>query len=401
MLVSIGIMLLTGLFFGRICNKLRLPSLVGMIVAGVWIGPHMLSILDSIIIELSPQLRQVALVIVLTRAGLALNIYDLWKVGKPALLLCFLPATVEIMGIVLLAPRIMGITTIEAVLMGCVLAAVSPAVIVPRMLKMMEEGYGVEKSIPQMILAGVSVDDVYVIVLFTSVMAIASGGNLSSNMLLEIPISIVLGVLIGIITGVIYIKVINWCSFSNAMEVILLLSSSFLLLGLEEKIGEYIPISALLAIMSVGITIYHKRKTVAISLSNAYEKLWVAAEIILFVLVGASVNIEYLRKEVGFAMIIVGGGLIFRMLGVWISTIGARLEWKERIFCSIAYTPKATVQAAIGGIPLAMGLPCGEIILTTAVVAILLTAPIGAVGIDTLAHRLTNMQAGENRLDEF
>lgn len=392
MLTSMAIILIAGIFFGTICNKMGLPSLIGMIIAGIIIGPHMLSLLDPVILELSAQLRQVALVIVLTRAGLSLNIQDLVKVGRAAILLCFVPATLEIMGIVLLAPLILGISIIESILMGCVLAAVSPAVIVPRMIKMIDEGYGVGKRIPQMLLAGVSVDDVYVIVLFTSAITVASGGNITAITFWKIPISIGVGIIVGFITSVLYLKIIEKITIPTVAQVLLLLSISFLLLELEEQIVKFLPMSALLAIMSMALTIYQKKKTTAIYLADSYKKLWVVAEIVLFILVGASVNIAYLRINLGVATIVVMCGLIFRMLGVWLSTGGQGLENKERAFCMVAYTPKATVQAAIGGIPLAMGLPCGEIILTTAVISILLTAPVGAIGIDNLVHRLTSKE---------
>ncbi len=389
MLTSLGMILLVGLSLGKLFQKMKLPSLMGMILGGILVGPQVLGLLDPTILEISSQLRQLALVIILTRAGLSLDINDLKKVGRPAIMLCFVPATLEIIGIVLIAPLLFPISYVEAAVIGCVLAAVSPAVVVPRMIRMMEEGYGVKKSIPQMIMAGASVDDVYVIVLFTSFTALASGGSFSVANLIKVPISIVVGVLVGMICGYVYHKFVSKYSMRDSVKIIILLSVSFLLLELQAQIESYVPISGLLAIMSMGIMLYQKNEIVAKRLSVRYNKMWVAAELLLFVLVGASVNIAYVKTAGLYAICVVLFGLIFRMCGVWMSVLKTPLIGKERLFCMVAYTPKATVQAAIGGIPLAMGLPCGELVLTIAVLAILITAPFGAICVDCFYKRFT------------
>lgn len=389
MLTSLGIILLVGLSLGKLFQKMKLPSLMGMILGGILVGPQVLGLLDPTILEISSQLRQLALVIILTRAGLSLDINDLKKVGRPAIMLCFVPATLEIIGIVLIAPLLFPISYVEAAVIGCVLAAVSPAVVVPRMIRMMEEGYGVKKSIPQMIMAGASVDDVYVIVLFTSFTALASGGSFSVANLIKVPISIVVGVLVGMICGYVYHRFVNKYSMRDSVKIIILLSVSFLLIELQAQIEAYVPISGLLAIMSMGIMLYQKNEIVAKRLSVRYNKMWVAAELLLFVLVGASVNIAYVKTAGLYAICVVLFGLIFRMCGVWMSVLKTPLIGKERLFCMVAYTPKATVQAAIGGIPLAMGLPCGELVLTIAVLAILITAPFGAICVDCFYKRFT------------
>lgn len=391
MLTSLGIIFIVGILSRIVCSKIKLPSLIGMIVGGILIGPHMLSLLDNIILELSPQLRELALVIVLTRAGLSLNTQDLRDVGRPAFRLCFIPAILEIVGIMFLSSWILNIEITDAILIGCVLAAVSPAIIVPHMIKMMEEGYGINKKIPQMILAGASVDDIFVIILFTSALTFANSGNISWKEFIEVPISILFGIFIGMITTVMYLEITKRCNFTNSsiILVLFLLSTSFFILELQEKTRNILPFSALLAIMSMGIMINNRNKTIAILLSKEYKKLWVVAEIVLFVLVGASVNTEYLITGGTFAIIIVISGLCFRMFGVWLSIIGTSLNKNEKAFCMIAYTPKATVQAAIGGIPLALGLSCGENILIIAVIAILLTAPFGAMCMEKYYKRWT------------
>ena len=371
-----------GIIASAIFKKINLPGLIGMILVGILIGPSVLNLLSGTILDLSPELRKLALVIILTRAGLSLNINDLKKVGRPAFLLCFVPASIEIIGVTLIAPLVLDIPYIEAAVMGCVLAAVSPAVVVPRMIKMMEEGYGVKKSIPQLILAGATVDDIYVIVLFTSFTTLATGGDFSAMSLLNVPISIVLGIVLGIAVGIILLFIFKHIKMRNTVKVIITLATSLLMLQMEVMLENYVAISALLAIMSMGILLKMKKSDLAKELSLKYDRLWVAAEIILFVLVGASVNIEYVKIAGTAAICIVIVGLCVRMIGVFISVVGTKLSKGERLFCMVAYTPKATVQAAIGGIPLAMGIASGEAILTIAVLSILITAPFGAICID-------------------
>lgn len=388
MLTSLSLIFLLGLLLGSIFNKLKLPSLLGMIFTGIILGPHVLNLLDDSIISISADLRQLALVIILTRAGLSLDITDLKKVGRPAILMCFVPACFEIVGVILIAPKLLGVTLLEAAIMGSVIAAVSPAVIVPRMIKIMEEGYGKEKSIPQLILAGASVDDIFVIVIFTALTGLASGESVSGFRLLEIPISILLGIIIGIICGALLIRFFKKIHMRDSIKIIILLSISFLLIEFEHRLDGIIPISGLLAIMSMGIFMKQSYSILASRLSIKYNKLWVAAELLLFVLVGATVDISYALLMGVSAIIIVILALIIRMIGVFICMLKTNLNMKERFFCMIAYMPKAKVQAAIGGIPLAMGLACGEKVLTVAVLAILITAPLGAFFVDGMYKRL-------------
>lgn len=349
-----------------------------MLLTGMILGPYALNLLDGSILSISSDLRQLALIIILTRAGLALNIEDLKKVGRPAILMCFVPAVFEILGVVLIAPKFLGISILDAAIMGAVVAAVSPAVIVPRMLKLMEEGYDSKNSIPQLIMAGASVDDIFVIVLFTSFTALASGGSFTPITLIQIPVSIILGMASGLGLIILFKRI----HMRDSAKTIILLSISFLFIALEKALEDIIPISGLLAVMSMGITLLQGYSAVAKRLSSKFSKLWVGAEILLFILVGATVDIKYAISVGTLALLVIIGAMLFRMLGVFICLLKTKLSMKERLFCMIAYCPKATVQAAIGSIPLSMGLGCGQIVLTVAVLAILITAPLGALGID-------------------
>ncbi|MGC6173935.1 cation:proton antiporter [Lacrimispora sp. 38-1] len=388
MLTSLALIFLLGLTLGKIFNKLKLPSLLGMILTGMILSPYALNLLDSSILEISPDMRQLALIIILTRAGLSLDISDLKKVGRPAILMCFVPACFEIIGVLVIAPRVLGITYLEAAIMGSVIAAVSPAVIVPRMIKIMEEGYGKERSIPQLILAGASVDDVFVIVLFTAFTSLATGGEVSVTNFLQIPIAILLGIVTGVLVGLGLTIFFRKFHMRDTVKLIIILSISCLLVELQNRLEGIVPISGLLAIMSMGIAIYQKHNILAKRLSVKYNKLWVAAEVLLFVLVGATVDLQYAIKAGLLAVIIVLGALIFRMFGVLVCLIKTKLTRKERMFCMVAYTPKATVQAAIGAVPLAMGLACGQQVLTVAVLSILITAPFGAICVDHFYKKL-------------
>lgn len=382
MLTSLALIFLCGLCLGKLCTLLRLPSLLGMLVTGILLGPFALDILDDSILNISPDLRQLALVIILTRAGLSINIRDLKKVGRPAILMCFIPASCEILGMLLLAPPLLGIGLLEAALLGTVIAAVSPAVVVPNMLKLMENGYGRNRSIPQLIMASASIDDIYVIVLFSSFVSLAKGGDFSAISLAEIPVAIVTGGVAGIVCGFALSRFFKQFHMRDSIKVVIILSISLLLLALEKEFEHTVPFSGLLAVMCLGGSILERYTILAKRLAGKYAKLWVAAEVILFVLVGASVDIQYAVGAGGAAVVVIFGALVLRMLGVFISTAGTVLSRKERLFCMIAYLPKATVQAAIGGIPLALGLPCGQIVLTVAVLAILITAPLGALGVE-------------------
>ena len=390
MLLSISLILILGMFMGWICQKIKLPSLLGMLITGIVLGPYVLNLLDDSILGISAELRKIALIIILTRAGLGLDLSGLKKIGRPAVLMCFVPASFELIGMILLAPKLMGLTVLEAAIMGAVLAAVSPAVVVPRMVKLMDEGYVVNEGIPQLILAGASVDDVYVIVLFSTFVGMMQGEGASILKFVNIPISIFLGIAIGLLIGVLLAYFFKKMHIRDTSKVLIILSISFLLVVMEDKLSTPITFSALIAIMFIGIGLQKKRETVAKRLSVKYGKLWVAAEVFLFVLVGATVNIGYLGKVGVKALIVIIGALVFRMFGVFVCLLGTSLKRKERLFTMLAYTPKATVQAAIGGIPLALGFTCGDLVLTVAVLAIVLTAPLGAFAIDLSYKKLLN-----------
>ncbi len=382
MLLSLALIFLSGMTLGKIFEKLRLPNLLGMLLTGILLGPYMLNLLDPTILNISTDLRQIALIIILTRAGLSLDINDLKKVGRPAVLMCFVPACFEIIGMVILAPILLGITVLEAAIMGTVIAAVSPAIVVPRMLKLMEMGYGKNKSIPQMIIAGSSVDDVFVIVLFTAFTGLAQSGTITPEHFLTIPTSIIFGLLAGVIAGLALSFLFTKVHIRDTGKVLIILSVSFLLVTLERMMTGVIGFSGLLAVMALGASIQQKKYEVSKRLSSKFSKLWVAAEVLLFVLVGATVNISYALNAGGMSIVLIAGVLLSRMIGVFVSMIKTNLNKKERIFAAFAYIPKATVQAAIGGLPLAMGLSCGDIVLTVAVISIITTAPIGAMLID-------------------
>ena len=388
MLLSVGLILLVGMSLGWLCKKLKLPSLLGMLLTGVVLGPYVLDLLDPSILNISAELRKIALIIILTRAGLGLDISGLKKIGRPAVLMCFVPASFELLGMMLIAPKLMGMSLLEAAIMGSVLAAVSPAVVVPRMVKLMDEGYGTAKGIPQLILAGASVDDVYVIVLFSTFTGMAQGGKASVLSFVNIPVSIILGIAIGLALGFALAFFFKKVHLRDTSKVLIILSISFLLAAVEDHLATAITFSSLIAIMFLGVGLQKKREEVANRLSAKFSKLWVAAEVFLFVLVGATVNIGYLGNVGVKALLVIIGALAFRMLGVFVCLLGTKLSSKERFFAMMAYTPKATVQAAIGGIPLSMGLACGETVLTVAVLAIVLTAPLGAFTIDLSYKKL-------------
>ena len=388
MLTSIAIILLSGLFFSFLFTKMKLPGLLGMILVGIVLGPNVLNLIDPSILEISADLRQIALVIILTRAGLSLSINDLKKIGRPAVLMCFVPAMAEMLGTIIFAPLLLGVSTLEAAVIGSVIAAVSPAVIVPRMIQLIDEGYGTGKSIPQLILAGASVDDVFVIVVFTVLTAFASTGKITGTSILQIPLSLVLGVLLGVLVGLLLVLFFKKVHIRDSVKIMIVLSISFLLIELQQRLEGFIPVSGLLAVMSMGITVNQKYGILSKRLSVKYNKLWLCAEVFLFVLVGAAVDIKYaFAAGVGSIMLVVAA-LVFRMAGVFLSLVKTDLNKKERIFCMLSYTPKATVQAAIGTIPLAMGLPCGSLILTVAVLSIIFTAPFGAICIDRLYKKM-------------
>lgn len=388
MLLSIALILLVGMSMGWICRKIKLPGLLGMLITGIVLGPYVLNMLDIKLLGISADLRKIALIIILTRAGLGLDLTSLKKIGRPAVLMCFVPATFELAGMLLLAPRLMGISLLEAAVMGAVLAAVSPVVVVPRMVKLMEEGYGVKEGIPQLILAGASVDDVYVIVLFSTFSGMMQGEGASVIRFVNIPVSIILGMIIGLTIGVLLAFYFQKVHIRDTAKVLIILGISFLLAAAEDSLTTPVTFSALIAIMFIGVGLQRKREAVAKRLAVKYGKLWVAAEVFLFVLVGATVNIGYLGRVGVRALLMIAGALLFRMAGVWVCLLGTGLKTGEKAFTMLAYTPKATVQAAIGGIPLALGFACGDTVLTVAVLAIVLTAPLGAFAIDLSYRKL-------------
>ena len=388
MLTSLAFIFLVGLSAAALCRILHLPRIIGMLLTGVLLGPYVLNLLDPIILQASSDLRQMALIIILLKAGLSLNLSDLKKVGRPAIMMSCVPATCELLAFVLFAPALLGINRIEAAVMGAVLAAVSPAVVVPRMVNLMEQRWGTEKGIPQMIMAGASCDDIYVIVLFSTFVGMAQGGSAHWQDFAQIPISIVLGVLLGAVVGW-GLSLFFETAYArrqyvrNSMKVIIVLGLSFLLVAVENWLKGIVPLSGLIAVVAMACTLKLKSTpSVSRRLSEKFGKLWLAAEVILFVLVGAAVDIRYTLQAGLAAVAMIALALVFRSLGVFLCMLGTRLSGKERLFCMIAYLPKATVQAAIGSVPLSLGLPCGQIVLTVAVVAILITAPLGALGMD-------------------
>ena len=398
MLTSLALIFLVGLSAAVICGYLHLPRIIGMLFTGIILGPHVLGLLDDKILSISSELRQIALIIILLKAGLSLNLADLKKVGRPAVMMAFVPASFEICGYLLCAPMILGITRIESAVMGAVLAAVSPAVVVPRMVQLMENRYGTEKSIPQMILAGASCDDIFVIVLFSTFAGMAQGGTADFTQFLNIPVSIVLGILLGAAVGYLLSLFFETAYAKehyvrNSMKVIVVLGLSFLLMAVETWAKPYVSVSGLLAVVSMACVLKMKcPKSVSGRLSEKFGKLWIAAEVVLFVMVGAAVDIRYTATAGGAAVVMILLALIFRAAGVCVCMAGTVLNKKERLFTVIAYLPKATVQAAIGSVPMAMGLSCGQIVLSVAVLAILITAPLGAIGMDVTYRRLLKRQ---------
>lgn len=387
-LTSLGIIILCGLLLGSICGKLNLPPLLGMLVVGIVLGPHVLNLISPQVLGISSDLRQLALIVVLTRAGLSFNIRELKKNGRSAVMLCFVPAVLEIAGYIIFGILLLKIDWNEAAILGCVMAAVSPAVIVPRMLKIKDRGYGTDKAIPQMILTGASADDVFVIILFTAFLGMSGGSGFDFDILWKTPVSIALGIGFGLFVGWLFSLLTNRYEMRDTVKIVVLLCFSFFFVSIENHINAYVPFSGLLAVIAMSAMLYAKQKDCAERLSVGYNKLWLVAEILLFVLVGATVDLSFVAKSGGIIIAVIALALVFRIIGVYLCVVGTRLNMKERLFCAVAYTPKATVQAAIGAIPLTMGLACGQTVLTAAVLAIIITAPLGAFLIDILYKKL-------------
>ncbi len=388
MLLSLALIIIIGFGMSGILNRLKIPGLLGMIFTGIILGPSFFNLISSDILDISPQLRQIALIVILTRAGLSIDLADLKKVGRPAILMCFIPATLEIATITILAPLLLDVSYLDAAIMGCVVAAVSPAVIVPRMISLMEKGYGTDKSIPQLIMAGASVDDIYVIVLFTSFLKMAQGSSFDIASLLNVPISIATGLALGASTGYALVRVFKTFHTRDTVKVLVILSCAFIFVSLEEALKGTLALSGLLAVMAMGAAILKFYEPLAKRLMGKFSKIWVSGEIILFVLVGAAVNIDYLFHAGFNYLLLIVIALSLRIIGVLISLTRTELTFQERLFCCIGYMPKATVQAAIGAVPLAAGLESGGIILTIAVLAIIVTAPLGAIGVDFTYKKL-------------
>lgn len=387
MLNSLALIILLGLISAMILEKIKLPNTIGMLIVGIMLGPSMFNMIDESLLNISGDIKEIALIIILLKAGLSLDLTDLKKVGRPAVLLCFLPATFEILGFIIFGPKLLGLTLLESAILGAVMGAVSPAVIVPRMTFLLENGYG-KKGLPQMVIAGSSADDVYVIVIFTALLALAKGSKISIMSFLNIPISIILGILMGVLVGSIMVYLFKNYKLRNTYKVIILLSICFLFVSIEKSLEGKLAISGFLAIMAMGVTIFNKYPSLSKIFQVKFSKMWLISEIILFVLVGASVNISYAFKAGLGTIVIIFIALLFRMLGTYLCLLKTNFNNKERLFTCITQIPKATVQAAIGGVPLEMGLLCGNTVLTVAVLSIIITAPLGSILIDKTQYKL-------------
>ena len=387
MLNSLALIILLGLVSSMILEKIKLPNIIGMLIVGIMLGPSMFNMIDESLLSISGDIKEIALIIILLKAGLSLDLTDLKKVGRPAVLLCFIPATFEILGFIIFGPKLLGLTLLESAILGAVMGAVSPAVIVPRMTSLLENGYG-KKGLPQMVIAGSSADDVYVIVIFTALLALAKGSKISIMSFLNIPISIILGILMGVLVGFIMVYLFKNYKLRNTYKVIILLSICFLFVSIEKSLEGKLAISGFLAIMAMGVTIFNKYPSLSKIFQVKFSKMWLISEIILFVLVGASVNISYAFKAGLGTIVIIFIALLFRMLGTYLCLLKTKFNNKERLFTCITQIPKATVQAAIGGVPLEMGLLCGNTVLTVAVLSIIITAPLGSILIDKTQYKL-------------
>jgi NhaP-type Na+/H+ or K+/H+ antiporter len=378
-----------GVLGGYLFEKIKLPKLVWYIILGILIGPSVFNIIDDTLLSISSHLRQIALVIILTRSGLSLDIKSLKKIGRPAILMCFLPACFEIAGITIFGPMLLGISYFEALLLGSVLAAVSPAVVVPRMIRLMEEGYGKQHCVPELVMAGASCDDIFVIVLFYSFKNLVATSTFDAWSVGQIPISIVSGVILGIGVGFLMVLAIRYMKLNRIVRVILMLGLSFGMLALENVLKPYFSVSSLLAIIVMAFVVGIFKKEEAKEMQKSYNGLWQGFEILLFALVGVEVDVRYAFSKEGAIIVgLVFIALVFRSLGVLCSVIATKFTWKEKLYIVISYLPKATVQASIGAIALSEGLACGTLVLTAAVVAILITAPLGAILMDSLKNKL-------------
>ena len=388
MLQSLGWMVLVGFVLAGLFQKFKLPGLIGMMIAGMILGPYGFNLLSDKILLISPELRQIALIVILLRAGLNLDLKDLKQIGRPAFLMSFIPATFEILTIILIATLIFKISVLEAALLGSVLAAVSPAVVVPRMIHLKQMNKGQKHKLPQMIMAAASVDDIFVIVLFTSFIGLLKGQGFKLNILYELPLSLVIGVVCGFGLAYGLTQVFKRIHMRDTIKVLILFSLSFFLVGYESEISAFVPFSGLISVMTLGMGIQAFYPILASRLLGKFAKIWVGAELFLFILVGAVVNLSILSSVLWLGLFVIVVALLGRMVGVQMCLIKTELNIKERMFAGIAFLPKATVQAAIGSLALSQGLAVGELILSLAVLSILFSAPVGAIGIDLTAKNL-------------
>lgn len=384
MFLSIALIILLSISLFSIFNYLKLPGLLAFLITGIILGPYVIDIIDESILKISSELRKMALVVILIRAGLSLDIKDLKKVGRPAIYLSFIPATLEIIIIGLISPLIFDLTYLEAFILGAVISAVSPAVIVPRMIGLIERKKGQEKKIPQLILAASSIDDIYVIVVFSILVQFYQRQSFVINELLFVPLSLIGGIIIGFALGYLLVKVFKTIHFRDTLKVLILFALAFLLIYAE----DYLPISGLLAIITLHITIFSLYPVLAERLTSKFSKIWVVSEMMLFVLIGAAVDITLFGRIGWLTIILLLVSLGVRSMGVQLSILKSKFNIKEKIFINFSYLPKATVQAAIGGIPYSLGMPGGEIILAISVLSIFMTAPLGAILIDQTANKL-------------
>ena len=399
MIISLAIMTVLGLVVNALFVRIKLPGLLGMLLLGILLGPYGLDILSPDLLRVSDDLRRLALIIILVRAGLGINKEDLIKVGGPAIRISFIPVLLEGFTIAFLAIRLFGFSFIEGGMLGFIIAAVSPAVIVPQMLKLLDQKIGTDQGVPTLILAGASIDDVFAITLFSAFIGLYTGTN--SNLtwqILGIPLSIVLGIGLGVVFGLLLGRLYKHYRMRDTKKVLILLGVAIFMTAIESWLQDRVNIAALLGVMSMGFVLMEQKPDVSRRLASKLNKIWVLAEIVLFVLVGAQVDIAIAINAGLLGLLIILIGLSARSIGVFLATLGSHFSWKERLFCVIAYLPKATVQAAIGGIPLSMGIESGGLILALAVVAILFTAPLGAIGMDRTAPILLVNEKAEREV---
>ncbi len=393
MATSIAIIILLAIVSNFIFEKIKLPGLLGMLILGITIGPYGFNLIHGDLLNISSDLRKIALIVILLRAGMGIKTSDLKKIGKPAIKMSCIPGILEGFFIAFISTKLLGFTFIQGGILGFIIAAVSPAVVVPQMISLIDNKIGTNKSIPTLILAGASIDDVFAITILTSFLALYSGKNVNiASQLLQIPLSIILGIGLGLILGFIIIYLFKKCSINMIKKILIVLAISILLTTLETIFKDKVLIASLLGVMTIGFILTEKLPNVAAPLSQGLNKLWVFSEILLFVLVGAQVNISVAFTSGAIGIIIIFIGLVGRSIGVIISLIGTNLNIKERIFCVISYIPKATVQAAMGALPLSLGVVSGDLILAISVLSILITAPLGAIGIKVSSKSLLHVQ---------